>query len=202
MGTSIFLNFLSPLLIILGIAGLVVLLLSTKEEEDVILAYRKRLLVLKEKKRNIQERIFKKIFSHSSKVFLNTLEKSLLRLRIVVLRIDNALFCNLRKLREIKLKKTLEEKKFPVEVLNHFEEEQKANRDLKKEERTLLGKLKKNDPNTFQNLARLYLYEEDFPSARWIILEGFRRFKDEKIFQAFLVELFEKEKFYPKEENK
>ncbi len=197
-----FLNFLSPLLIIFGILGLIVLLSGTEENENVILAYRKRLLSLKEKKKSIQEKILKKLPSHFSKVLLNFLEKVLLRLRIVILRIDNSLFYNLKKLREIKFKKNLEEKKFPVEVLNHFEEQQKISRDFKKEERLLLGKLKKGDPNVFQNLARLYLYEEDFPSARWIILEGLRRFKDEKIFQAFLIELFEKEKFYPKEENK
>jgi hypothetical protein len=202
---SIILNFFYPLAIILGITGLIILLVRTKEEEDIISIYKKRLSELKEKKQKFQDKIFSEIFPHLSKILLNFLEKVLIRLRIVILRVDNSLFKNLKKIREIKFK-AIEDKKgkegVPFGILNNLEETTRDFfKDFIKAERDYLKRIKKGDFSALQNLARLYLYEEDYPSARWIILEGYRKFPNEKIFQAFLIELFEKEQLYSSKAN-
>lgn len=199
--STLFLNFLSPLFIILGIVGLILILGQAKEDENITSIYRRKLLALKEREKKLRLELSQLLSVHFSKSLINFLEKILIRLRIIVLRLDRSLFLNLKKLREIKFKKEFKKEKISTALLNHFKEEQEEKKDFKKEERLLLIKLKKNDPDVFQNLARLYLYEEDLSSARWIILEGLRRFKEEKIFEAFLIELFEKEKFSPKEED-
>lgn len=70
------------------------------------------------------------------------------------------------------------------------------------EEKKLLRKLPKKEKDVFQNLARLYLFEEDYHSARWIILEAYRNFPEDKIIRSFLVEIFEKENYYKSDQKK
>jgi len=66
--------------------------------------------------------------------------------------------------------------------------------DTKDEEKKLLKKLGKNpdDIATFKNLARIYLWQEDFSSARWTLLCAFRLDKEDNVVQGLLVELYEK----------
>ncbi|MGE4554811.1 MAG: hypothetical protein AB7D02_01600 [Candidatus Paceibacterota bacterium] len=200
---SILLNFFYPLFIILGVLGLIVLLSRTKEEEEIVLIYKKKLESLREKEKKLKEKIFEKLSPSLSQALLNILEKSLSRLRVIVLRLDNFVFKSLKKIREVKFKniEVQEEAKLTTNLVEGFEEEEESLKDLKKEERTYLRKIQKGDVFTYQNLARLYLYEGDFSSARWVILEGYRRFPNEKIFEAFLLELFEKEKLYFERKN-
>jgi len=66
--------------------------------------------------------------------------------------------------------------------------------DIKQEEKKLLKELENNpkDIATLKNLARIYLWQEDFSSARWVLLEAYRLDKDDNVVHGLLIELYGK----------
>jgi cytochrome c-type biogenesis protein CcmH/NrfG len=62
------------------------------------------------------------------------------------------------------------------------------------EEKNLLKKLKTHpeDIAVFKNLARIYLWQKDFSSARWALLQAFRLDRKDNVVQDLLLELYEK----------
>jgi len=215
-------NIVPPLLIILGIVGLIFLLNNKK---------------IKEKEQEIRERLkkdthqrhfflfvkWRQIFNKENinllnGRFLNFFSKLLIRFRIIILRIDH-LF--LKELERLKRKKEMAK-----EIQNESEEkgsffdfersEKKGNPyfltenefslkneksnlspivDLEEEEKKFLTDFFKNsqEESSLINLARLYLFKKDFSSARWALLEAHRLNKEDSVIKDLLSELQEKE---------
>lgn len=196
-------NIIPPLLIIIGISGLIILLnekqfkrQNLEEEEGVV-----------KKNEFSQSILFKKwhsIFNKKNFELLNTrlsnfFAKLLIRLRIIILRIDQVLLKALDKLKKRTTNKT-EPSKFSLLAEKNISlliEESHLNTtlDFKKEERKFLIAYFENsqDKTLLINLAHLYLYKNDFSSARWALLEAYRLAPDDQVIQDLLLELKEKE---------
>jgi len=196
-------NIVPPLLIILGIVGLIFLLNNKKfkEREQEI---RERL------KKDTQPRHFflfvkwRQIFNKENidllnGRFSNFFEKLLIRFRIIILRIDQFL---LKQLEKLKGKKEIAKKVQNFDLLTADKFSLKTEElnlssiiDLEKEEKKLLVAFLKNpqEESSLINLARLYLFKKDFSSARWALLEAHRLNKEDKVIKDLLSELQEKE---------
>ena len=204
-------NIIPPLLIVLGIVGLIFLLNNKKfkEREQEI---RERL-----KKDTHQRHFFlfvkwRQIFDKENIDLLNGrlanfFEKLLIRFRIIILRIDHLL---LKELERLKGKKEMakeiqngsgEKEKFS-DLLTENEFSLKTEKlnlssvvDLEEEEKKFLIDFVKNpqEESSLINLARLYLFKKDFSSARWALLEAHRLNKEDKVIRDLLSELQEKE---------
>jgi len=197
-------NILPPLLIILGIVGLIFVLKGQKGEK-----YEKN--IEKVEKDEIIEG--KSVFLESIYIIFNKenyqkvcnqfflfIEKSLIRSRIIVLRIDRTIFKNLANIR--KRKDNDDIKNGENGIVKSFNEGNliEDNTDtshilnVEDEEKKLLKKIQ-NNPNdiaTLKNLARIYLCKEDFSSARCSLLQAYRIDKEDNIVQGLLIELYEK----------
>jgi len=203
-------NLVPPLLIVLGLVGLVFILKQTKKEEkegdlkqiektisyDLNLIDKKLRVFIAEKNKKINN------------IFLNSSEKFLIRLRIIFLRVDRLIYNNLIKIKEKKNKDSCFEKTFKESIKKLFPEG-KTNKkeskkfkfdlleanDYQKNEINFLKAFKKNpgDCQIIKNLALLYLFNEDYVSARWILIEGYRLNKEDKTIQGLFLELKEKE---------
>ncbi len=153
---------------------------------------------------------FKKIKEVPLKeIFLNFWEKTLRRLRIIVLRIDTTITEKLTQIKKGKFLKekknqdlkpiigeNLKEKDLVLEELNDLDFN---NLDLKEEEIKLLKLLKefKEDLESLEplkNLARLYLWEGDYDSACWALLQVYYLKKDDKVIYDLFLEIKEKNK--------
>jgi len=204
-------NIIPPLLIVLGIVGLIFLLNNKnfKEKEQEI---GERL-----KKDTHQRHFFlfvkwRQIFDKENIDLLNGrlanfFEKLLIRFRIIILRIDHLL---LKELERLKGKKEMakeiqngsgEKEKFS-DLLTENEFSLKTEKlnlssvvDLEEEEKKFLIDFVKNpqEESSLINLARLYLFKKDFSSARWALLEAHRLNKEDKVIRDLLSELQEKE---------
>jgi len=210
-------NIIPLLLVILGLIGLIILFSRQKSEKEMLgvgemekdVFTRKELKKIKTFKLFFQiwEKVFLKIFNKENarligKGFLNFLEKFLIRLRIVILRIEQSLSKSLAAVKDRKIKKAEDEKSsFDYSVLKEETEEKNIEFpdnsfiDSPEEELRLLKEyLKKNsDLVLLKNLARWYLWKENFSFARWILIEAYHLDADDKIVQALLVELKENE---------
>lgn len=197
-------NILPPLLIILGITGLVFIFnrqsspkcqkIIKETEEDKIRNRKKKFL---EK----FYRIFsKENYQKAYNQFFVFTEKFLLRSRIIILRIDRTIFKNLTKIRKRKSNAGTEEgengiiQTFSAGKLIKDDADTSHILNVRQEEKDLLKTLENNpeDIATFKNLARIYLWQEDFSSARWILLQAYRLDKKDNIVQDLLIELYEK----------
>jgi len=205
---NIYLDIIAPLCIILGLFGLILILVGAKESEEAIAIYEKKWQDLKRRREVFQKKFFKELGEKGYKFFLSSSEKTLVRLRIIILRLDRSLFNNLSYLRKIKLQqqgnknKIFEADSSKENPLIEGSRDFTFSQNLVLEEKKLLRKLPKKEKDVFQNLARLYLFEEDYHSARWIILEAYRNFPEDKIIRSFLVEIFEKENYYKSDQKK
>ncbi|HOQ15523.1 MAG TPA: hypothetical protein PLQ27_01720 [Candidatus Paceibacterota bacterium] len=205
---NIYLDIIAPLCVILGLFGLILILVGAKESEEAIAIYEKKWQDLKRRREAFQKKFFKELGEKGHKFFLSSSEKTLVRLRIIILRLDRSLFNNLSYLRKIKLQQQEHKNKIfeadsPKEnPLIEGSRDFTFSQNLVLEEKKLLRKLPKKEKDVFQNLARLYLFEEDYHSARWIILEAYRNFPEDKIIRSFLVEIFEKENYYKSDQKK
>ena len=193
-------NILPPLLIILGITGLIFIFKNQKEEKDGELTEEKKAINEKEKFLEKFSRIFnKENYQKACNQSTLFMEKFLIRSRIIILRIDRTIFKNLASIRKRKNDNTEDKEN---EIVKSFNEGKLIEDDIdfshildvKEEEKKLLKELE-NDPKdiaTFKNLARIYLWQEDSSSARWVLLEAYRLDKDDNVIQGLLIELYGK----------
>jgi len=193
-------NILPPLLIILGITGLIFIFKNQKEEKDGEITEEKEIINEKEKflgrfRRTFNKENYQKVRNQST-LFV---EKFLIRSRIIILRIDRTIFKNLTSIRKRKNDDTENKEN---EIIKSFNEEKLIEDDInfshildiKEEEKKLLKELENNpkDIATLKNLARIYLWQEDFSSARWVLLEAYRLDKNDNVVQGLLIELYGK----------
>ncbi len=197
-------NILPPLLIILGIVGLIFIFKGEKSEEsEKITEEPEEGEIIKGKQRFLERfrRIFnKENYQKACNQFFLFIEKSLVRSRIIILRIDRTIFKNLSSIRKRKNNDDIKDKENGI--IKAFgegkliEDNTDASHILntKDEEKKLLKKIE-NDPDDitiFKNLARIYLWQEDFSSARWTLLQAYRIDKEDNVVQGLLIELYEK----------
>ncbi|MGC8651212.1 MAG: hypothetical protein ACP5RX_01170 [Minisyncoccia bacterium] len=202
-------NIIPPLLIVLGLAGLIIIF-NRKDLKEI------KMIEENQSKIEITQR-YSAIFTKWHQLFnkqnfeliqtklSNFFNKVLIRLRIVILRLDHFLFRQLEKRKGVEnankdnqdLKKndnnlSALNKKFSFELdnLNSL-----SSLDLEKEEKKLLKLFFKKslEESSLINLARLYLYKKDFSSARWALLEAYRLNPKDKVIRDLLSELQEKE---------
>ena len=193
-------NILPPLLIILGITGLIFIFKNQKEEKDGEITEEKEIINEKEKflgrfRRTFNKENYQKVRNQST-LFV---EKFLIRSRIIILRIDRTIFKNLTSIRKRKNDDTENKEN---EIIKSFNEEKLIEDDInfshildiKEEEKKLLKGLENNSKNIaiLKNLARIYLWQEDFSSARWVLLEAYRLDKNDNVVQGLLIELYGK----------
>ncbi len=197
-------NILPPLLIILGIVGLIFIFKGKKGEEDEKIIEEleeEEIIKGREKFSERFHRVFnKENYQKACNQFFLFIEKSLVRSRIIILRIDRIIFKNLSSIRkrkdndDVKNGKNGIIKSFDKEKLDQSDIDVSHILDTKDEEKKLLKKLRKNpdDVATLKNLARIYLWQEDFSSARWTLLCAYRIDKEDNVVHGLLVELYEK----------
>jgi len=193
-------NILPPLLIILGITGLIFIFKNQKKEKDGKIIEEKEAINEKEKFLGKFRRIFnKENYQEACNQSTLFVEKFLIRSRIIILRIDRTIFKNLASIRKRKNDNTEDEENG---IIKSFNEEKLIEDDInfshildiKQEEKKLLKELENNpkDIATLKNLARIYLWQEDFSSARWVLLEAYRLDKDDNVVHGLLIELYGK----------
>ena len=193
-------NILPPLLIILGITGLIFIFKNQKEEKDEESAEEKETINEKEKFLEKFSRIFnKENYQKACNQSTLFMEKFLIRSRIIILRIDRTIFKNLASIRKRKNDNTEDEENGIIKSFNEgklIEDDIDFSHilDIKQEEKKLLKELENNpkDIATLKNLARIYLWQEDFSSARWVLLEAYRLDKNHNVVQGLLIELYGK----------
>lgn len=197
-------NILPPLLIILGIVGLIFIFKGQKgEESERIIEEPEEGETIKRKEQLLEKfhRVFnKENYQKVCNQFFLFIEKSLVRSRIIILRIDRIIFKNLSSIRKRKDNDDVRNgengiiKSFDKGKLDQDDIDVSHVLDTKDEEKKLLKKLGKNpdDIATLKNLARIYLWQEDFSSARWTLLCAYRIDKEDNVVQGLLVELYEK----------
>lgn len=204
-------NIVPPLLIILGIVGLIFLLNNQKfkeKEQEIRERFKKdthqRPFFLFAKWRQIFN---KKNIDLLNYRFSNFFEKLLIRFRIIILRIDHLFLKELERLKRKKeMAKEIQNGSEKKESFSDFLTEngfslktEESNLssiiDLEEEEKKFLTNFLKNpqEESSLINLARLYLFKKDFSSARWALLEAYRLNKEDSIIKDLLSELQEKE---------
>ena len=193
-------NILPPLLIILGITGLIFIFNNQKEEKDGEIREEKEVINEKEKFLGKFRGIFnKENYQKTGNKLTLFVEKSLIRSRIIILRIDRTIFKNLTSIRKRKNDNTEDKENKIIKSFNEgklIEDDIDFSHilDIKEEEKKLLKGLENNSKNIaiLKNLARIYLWQEDSSSARWVLLEAYRLDKDDNIVQGLLIELYGK----------
>jgi hypothetical protein len=193
-------DILPPLLILLGITGLIFIFKNQKGEKGKKITEEKVVINEKEKFLGKFHRIFnKENYQKACNQLTLFVEKFLIRSRIIILRIDRTIFKNLANIRKRKNNKTEDEenkiiKSFNKEKLVEDDTDFSHILDIKKEEKKLLKEIENDsgDIVALKNLARIYLWQEDFPSARWVLLEAYRLDKEDNVIQGLFIELYGK----------
>ena len=193
-------NILPPLLIILGITGLIFIFKNQKGEKGEKITEEEEVINEKEKFLGKFRRIFNKgNYQKACNQSILFVEKFLIRSRIIILRIDRTIFKNLASIRKRKNGKTEDEenkiiKSFNKEKLVEDDADFSHILDIKQEEKKLLKELENDSEDiiALKNLARIYLWQEDFSSARWVLLEAYRLDKNDNVVQGLLIELYGK----------
>ena len=199
-------NILPPLFIILGIVGLICIFKDQKGERSEKITEELEEGEIINKKDEFSERfrriLNKENYQKACNQFFLFIEKSLVRSRIIILRIDRTIFKNLASIR--KRKNNDDAKNGGHGIIKSFDEGKLTEDDIdtshilniRDEERKLLKKIEDDSDNiaTFKNLARIYLWQEDFSSARWTLLQAYRIDKEDNVVQGLLIELYEKKK--------
>jgi len=192
-------NIIPPLLIILGIAGLVYIFQHRQSKESIIKGEEEFKKIKKEKKKLLEKLQTKLSYQKIGSGIYSLTEKVLIRSRIIVLRADKTISANLTKIR---IRKKTPDFKGSEDIIKSFAEktplENSAEIDNKldslQEEKKLLKKISKNPESlaAFKNLARIYLWRKDFSSARWALLQAYHLDKEDNVVQDLLIELYEK----------
>jgi len=193
-------NILPPLLIILGITGLIFIFKNQKEEKDEEITEEKEAINEEGKFLEKFRRIFnKENYQKACNKLTLFVEKFLIRSRIIILRIDRTIFKNLTSIRKRKNDNTEDKENGIIKSFNEgklIEDGIDFSHilDIKEEEKKLLKGLENNskDIAILKNLARIYLWQEDFSSARWVLLEAYRLDKDDNVVHGLLIELYGK----------
>ena len=193
-------DILPPLLILLGITGLIFIFKNQKGEKGKKITEEKVVINEKEKFLGKFHRIFnKENYQKACNQLTLFVEKFLIRSRIIILRIDRTIFKNLANIRKRKNNKTEDEenkiiKSFNKEKLVEDNTDFSHILDIKQEEKKLLKEIENDsgDIVALKNLARIYLWQEDFPSARWVLLEAYRLDKEDNVIQGLFIELYGK----------
>jgi len=193
-------NILPPLLIILGITGLIFIFKNQKGEKDEVITEENEVTNEKEKFLGKFRRIFnKEKYQEACNQSTLFVEKFLIRSRIIILRIDRTIFKNLTSIRKRKNDNIEDKENGIIKSFNEgklIEDDIDFSHilDIKEEEKKLLKGLANNskDITILKNLARIYLWQEDSSSARWVLLEAYRLDKDDNIVQGLLIELYGK----------
>ena len=193
-------DILPPLLILLGITGLIFIFKNQKGEKGKKITEEKVVINEKEKFLGKFHRIFnKENYQKACNQLTLFVEKFLIRSRIIILRIDRTIFKNLANIRERKNNKTEDEenkiiKSFNKEKLVEDDADFSHILDIKQEEKKLLKELENDSEDiiALKNLARIYLWQEDFSSARWVLLEAYRLDKEDNVIQGLFIELYGK----------
>ena len=193
-------NILPPLLIILGITGLIFIFKNQKEEKDEEITEEKEAINEEGKFLEKFRRIFnKENYQKACNKLTLFVEKFLIRSRIIILRIDRTIFKNLTSIRKRKNDNTEDKENGIIKSFNEgklIEDGIDFSHilDIKEEEKKLLKGLENNskDIAILKNLARIYLWQEDSSSARWVLLEAYRLDKDDNVIQGLLIELYGK----------
>jgi hypothetical protein len=198
-------NILPPLLIILGVTGLIYIFQYCQGKEKENIYNDLEIEKIENKKRKFLEKFYrifnKKNYQKTGDCLFAFTEKVLVRSRIIVLRIDRTIFRNLTKIRIRKNIPEIEEGK-QNGIIGVVSEDKLMgdNKDVShlldtiQEEKNLLKKLRTHpdDLAVLKNLARIYLWRKDFSSARWALLQAFRLDKEDNVVQDLLLELYEK----------
>ncbi len=204
-------NIVPPLLIVLGIVGLIFLLSNKKFKE-------KEQEIREKLKKDTHQRPFflfvkwRQIFSKKNIDLLNCrssnfFEKLLIRFRIIILRIDHLFLKELERLKRKKeIAKEVQDESGEKENFSDLltenglslkteESSLSSIVDLEEKEKIFLTDFLKNcqEGSSLINLARLYLFKKDFSSARWALLEAYRLNEEDNIIKDLLLELQEKE---------
>jgi hypothetical protein len=198
-------NILPPLLIILGVAGLIYIFQHCQGKEKETVSNDLEIEKVDNKKRKFLEKFYKffnkENYQKAGDCLFVFTEKVLVRSRIIILRIDRTIFKNLTKIRVRKNIPDIEEGKqngiigvFSEDKLLEDNKDNSHLLDTIQEEKSLLKKLRAHpdDLAVLKNLARIYLWRKDFSSARWALLQSFRLDKEDNVVQDLLLELYEK----------
>jgi len=190
-------NFIFLLLIIIGVIGIIYIYKKyandIKEDLEKISSNSNSFWSKWQKIINAE-----KIDKMESKI-VTFLEKVLRRSRVIVLRIDNNLSNKLTVIR--KKQNEQQEKQISFSGLNEkdfFKTKTLPNR-IKKTELELLEKFinDRNNLDSYKNLARFYLNQNEYRNCRQILLEALTIDPEDKIISDLFVSLYEKIK--PKE---
>lgn len=203
-------NIIPPLLIVIGLMGLVVLLTRQKKKFSEEVGNLSSSLG-ESSPLNSYKLFFVRVSSLSKQkgalitTFLSRFfQKVLIRLRIIILRIDHLLMRLLEKHKEKnkidkkyseKTETILKESHSHLNIFKHLQAQNIASLDLTQEEKKLLTSFlkKTNEKAVLINLSRLYLFKEDFAFARWALLKVYQLDPHNKIIQDLFLELYEKE---------
>ncbi len=191
-------NFFSLILVIIGIIGLLYLRRRYHQELQSIQNSSNSIILEKIKNKWQGLDIEKKIeqLESAAKKFL---EKALRRLHVLTLRVDNTINQWISKLKEKEA--VISEKKqnlWPrdAQIWNLAKhKDNKKNKSFDQEEKILMKRLTNNPDNleNYKNLARFYLNNGEYKNCRQILIEAWKRDKDDKIISDLLVALNEKE---------
>jgi len=195
-------DIIPPLLVIVGLVGLIVVFNRSPRENMLPLGEKKEKIRKGNKFFQKMSLFFEKVRSyHFQRRFQSSLERLLVRLRIVILKLDKSVSKNLIHLRKRRIKEGTEEKvsSFSSVSSTWQEDDEKLpsslGLDFPEEEKKILRRLNKfpQEVDTLVNLARIYLWKEDFSSARAVLLQAYEIDEENKVIQSLLVELKEKE---------
>jgi hypothetical protein len=207
-------NIIPPLLIVIGLTGLIILLETIKNKSenknsgkdiDVINLDKNfckvkivdKVVILKDKIGQFNQKFLKGL--------LRLGEKLIIRLRIVILRIDHTLYTILYSLRKHK-EESPKEKTNLFNLINikneidktiksprlNIQREKKILKEINKLEERLLKN--EEDINSLLNLVRLNLFLEDYSSARYYLIKAFKVDNKNIIVHDLMISIFEKDK--------
>ncbi len=135
--------------------------------------------------------------------FLTFIERVLVHFRIIVLRLDQLLSRQTKRLRRAIINQEgkkesssiFNSSRIQVEKSKQKEIPSISELDFAKEERKFLSRLRKfpQDEESLLNLARIYIWRKDFSSARAILLQVYRENKNNKILYSLLMEIKERD---------
>ncbi len=197
-------NILPVILIFLALAGLIVIFVRKNK-----ISGSEKILQEDIQKTGSRNKYFEKtviVLSSSGKVIsyflISVTEKSVHRLKIISLRLDNffsRMLHSIRKQKEISETNGLSENKLNLisamgqsiaETENQFDLDTRWVDDIKRYQQIL----KKNDQDmgAIKNLSRIYLAQKDFSSARMTLIRGYRLDQKDEVINSLLIEIWER----------